>query len=178
MLALYLSQVKSEDEKDKFEKIYLLYRGLMLSRAYDILRDRQLAEDAVHNAFLRILKNIKKLNDSQSPSTKSYVMVVLENVAKTMYAKRKKEKVYELSENIPEDFDVQRDTEIKLTAEAVAEKLTLLPDKYRDVLLLKFINGLNDKEIALSLGISDSAARKRLQRAREKLKALLGGQYG
>lgn len=178
MPALNLSQLKSEEQEDKFEKIYLLYRGLMLSRAYDILRDSQLAEDAVHSAFLRILKNIKKLSEPQSPATKSYVMVVLENVAKTMYAKRKKEKVFELSENIPENSDVQRDTEIKLTAEDIAEKITLLPDKYRDILILKFINGLNDKEIALSLGISDSAARKRLQRAREKLTALLGGEYG
>lgn len=178
MLTFYLSLTKSDNEKEKFELLYLKYKGLMLKRAYEILCDGRLAEDAVHSAFLKVLKNLSKLDDVDSVKTKAYVMVVLENTAKTMYTKEKIYMSSELSENIPDISNVQRDTEIKLTAEAAAEKISQLPEKYRDVLILRYINQLNDKEIASALGISASAVRKRLQRAREKLRILLGGDYG
>jgi RNA polymerase sigma-70 factor (ECF subfamily) len=177
MLTFYLSLTKSDNEKEKLELLYLKYKALMLNRAYEILRDGKLAEDAVHSAFLKVLKNLSKLDEVESVKTKAYIMVVLENTAKTMYTKEKNYVPSELSENIPDITNVQRDTEVKLTAEAAAEKIALLPEKYRDVLILRCINELNDKEIASALGISASAARKRLQRAREKLRKLLGGDY-
>ena len=175
MLAFYLSSISGENDKGKFEKIYMNYRALMLSRAYEILKDGALAEDAAHNAFVRILKNIEKLDDPDSTKTKAYVMVVLENTAKTMYVKRGKQKIYELDESIPDNSNVERATELKLTAQAAAEKIAELPEKYRDILVLKFLNGLSDGEIASSLGISSAAVRKRTQRARERLSKLLGG---
>lgn len=177
MLTFYLSLTKSDNEKEKLELLYRKYKVLMLNRAYEILRDGKLAEDAVHSAFLKVLKNLSKLDEVESIKTKAYIMVVLENTAKTMYTKEKIYMSSELSENIPDITNVQRDTEVKLTAEAAAEKIALLPEKYRDVLILRYINELNDKEIASALGISASAARKRLQRAREKLRTLLGGDY-
>lgn len=175
MLAFYLSLAESGGEKQKFEKIYLKYRGLMLSRAYEILRDSELVEDCVHDAFLRVLKNMRKLGDVDSKMTKSYVMITLENSAKTMYKKQKREKIVELDENMPDDSQVESDIENKLTAELVAEKIAILPDTYRDIMVLKYLHELNDKEIASALGISEAAARKRLQRARERLKKLIGG---
>ncbi len=178
MLALYLLSLEGESEKGKFEKIYTLYKGLMLSRAYEILGDRELSEDAVHNAFIRILNNIKKIDEPESPRAKGFVMIVLENVAKTMYVKRKKEKIVELNDNIAESSNVEINTETKLTAELIARKIAELPEKHRDILVLKYLNSLNDKEIASALGISSAAARKRLQRAREGLRKLIGGEYG
>lgn len=178
MIALYLSQVDGENDKDKFERIYLRYKGLMLSRAYEILHDKELSEDAVHNAFVRILNNLDKIGEVESPRAKGFVMIVLENVSKTMYIKRKKENVFELEENIPESSDIEADTEAKLTAEFIAEKIALLPEAYREILVLKYLNDLNDNDIASALGISPTAARKRLQRSRERLKKLMGGHYG
>lgn len=177
MLTFYLSLTKSDNEKEKLELLYRKYKALMLNRAYEILRDGKLAEDAVHSAFLKVLKNLSKLDEIESIKTKAYIMVVLENTAKTMYTKEKIYMSSELSENIPDITNVQRDAEVKLTAEAAAEKIALLPEKYRDVFILRYINELNDKEIASALGVSASAARKRLQRAREKLRTLLGGDY-
>jgi RNA polymerase sigma-70 factor (ECF subfamily) len=76
---------------------------------------------------------------------------------------------------MPDDSQVESDIENKLTAELVAEKIAVLPDIYRDIMVLKYLHELNDKEIASTLGISEAAARKRLQRARERLKKLIGG---
>lgn len=177
MIALYLSLVENENDKEKFEEIYIRYKSLMLSRAYEILRDRELSEDAVHNAFIRILKNLEKLDETDSNRTKGFVMIVLENVAKTMYVKSRRQNIIELNENISEDTNVEIDTEKKLTAEFIAQKIAQLPDTYREIITLKYLHGLNDKEIASVLNISQTSARKRLQRSREKLKKLVGGEF-
>ena len=58
MLTFYLSMIDSDSDKSKFEQLYIKYRNHMLNRAYDILGDRGLAEDAVHNAFLSISQTI------------------------------------------------------------------------------------------------------------------------
>ncbi|EGT4060805.1 sigma-70 family RNA polymerase sigma factor, partial [Clostridioides difficile] len=57
-MLIYLSIIDSEEEKDKFEKIYEKYKKLMFYIANQILQDEQLSEDAVHNAFLKIIDNL------------------------------------------------------------------------------------------------------------------------
>ena len=175
MLRFYLTLADGDNEKDKFERIYHTYKGLMLSCAYSILKDESLSEDAVHNAFMRILSNLSKIDEVDSPRTRGFVIVITENVSKTMYNSLNRVKVVELDESIPYDVTVEQKAEQNLTAELIAEKIALLPENYRSVLTLRYFNGLDDKEIASVLGISHSLARKRLERARKALGKLLGG---
>ena len=65
MLQLYLQLLDTEEEKQGFELLYETYRKLMHWVANNILHDEKLAEDAVHEAFLRIIKNFHKINDFQ-----------------------------------------------------------------------------------------------------------------
>ena len=60
-MLLYLQMLETPEEKSQFEQIYLEYRGLMYHVAYEILHNDQDAEDAVHQAFVKIVENIKKL---------------------------------------------------------------------------------------------------------------------
>lgn len=61
MLQLYLQLLDTEEEKQGFELLYETYRKLMHWVANNILHDEKLAEDAVHEAFLRIIKNFHKI---------------------------------------------------------------------------------------------------------------------
>lgn len=169
-MLIYLALIDSDSDKDKFEQVYRTYKGLMLSCAYKILRDTSLAEDAVHTAFLRILNNLDKLGEVDDPRTKGFVVIVAENVAKTMYAKQHRMKVVSLEDSLEAPASVEEQSEAKLTAELLSRKIAALPEKYREVMLLRFLHNLSDKEVAASLGISSSAVRKRIERAREKLR--------
>ena len=80
--------LEGKADEDKFEKIYEQYGRLMYSKAYEILQDHYLAEDAVSEAFIRILKNLRKLDDEvPSARTASFVVTVVKNVALTMIQK-------------------------------------------------------------------------------------------
>lgn len=70
---LYLQMLPSPSEKDKFEQIYTLYRGLMFYIARRILPGEADAEDAVHQAFASIIENLKKFLKSgvQEPAPTS-----------------------------------------------------------------------------------------------------------
>ncbi len=64
MLVYYLQMMDTPEEKIRFEQIYLNYRGLMYRVAEGVLHNCQDAEDAVYNAFLRIIKQFNKLQSA------------------------------------------------------------------------------------------------------------------
>ena len=49
------------EEQEKFDQLYNAYSKLMYYIAFDVLKDEGLAQDAVQDAFVRLLKNIRKL---------------------------------------------------------------------------------------------------------------------
>ena len=61
MIAMYMSFIDSEDDREKFEIIYHEYRKRMVSVAYSILLTVKTLRDAVHETFIRIAKNMKPL---------------------------------------------------------------------------------------------------------------------
>ena len=81
MLIIYLQMIETPEEKSKFERLYLEYRGLMYHVAYEILHNEQDAEDAVHQAFVKIAENIKKIDDPVCPKTHGYVVTIVENLS-------------------------------------------------------------------------------------------------
>ncbi len=176
MLQLYLTLAESGEERGKLEEIYREYKSIMLGCAFSILRDEGLAEDAVHNAFLRILKNLGKIGDVKSPQTRGFVIVVTENVAKSMYTKRSRTAAAPLEEDIPDSGSVETAAEQRLTAELIAKKIAELPERYSRPMILRYLNDMSDSEISSLLSISPANVRKRLERGRKKLSTLLGGQ--
>jgi RNA polymerase sigma-70 factor (ECF subfamily) len=61
MLTYYLSLIDDEPSRTLFEQLYQLYVHTMFHVAHGILQDHMLAEDAVHDAFLRILNHLDKI---------------------------------------------------------------------------------------------------------------------
>lgn len=61
MLVFYLAAIDNDESKNKFEYIYHKYYRFMLRTASSIIRDSSLAEDAVHETFVQLLKEIDSL---------------------------------------------------------------------------------------------------------------------
>ena len=94
MLAYYLQTIEREEDKNKFERLYYRYRKLMFHVAMKILRNDADAEDAVQQAFVAALENLKKIGVPESPETRCYVVTIAER--KAIDILRSKEKVVSL----------------------------------------------------------------------------------
>lgn len=167
-MLVYLQIIESEEDKSKFEQIYLHYRGLMFHIADGILHNEQDAEDTVHQAFVNIAENIEKISDPICPKTKSYVVIITEHIAIDRYRKNNKLTMVEFQDEAP-----------GLTVSApecsgLAAAILRLPQRDRSILLLRYDNGYSGKEVAKILGMSLEAERKAEQRAKSKLKRILG----
>lgn len=160
----YLQAIETDADKDKFEDIYMTYRGLMFHAAYQVLKNRPDAEDAVHQAFLSVICNLKKISQVNCPKTRAYIVVITENKAIDILRKRSKQVDMEFD-------DSAYGVEIPLPGDCgLADAMAQLPAAYREVLLLRYYNGYTVGEIAPMLHMTKSGAQKLLWRARVALR--------
>lgn len=166
MLTLYLSLADTPEDRRKIETLYHNYRHLMMHTTRKILKKEEWAEDAVHETILKLIKILDRIDDQEldSPRTKAFIYTITKNTALTFL---KNEQRYFL-EDVPEIpvnnlFD-------QVIVREYFERITKLPEKLRDPLLLSAYYGLTNRKIASLLGISEQLVHKRLKQAREKIK--------
>ena len=165
---LFFATIEDIETRSKLEIIYEKYSKPMFYKAFDVLKNRSDAEDAVQEAFMRLLKNIQIIKDPQSPEMKGLVMVIAENCAIDIYRKRNRLKEVELDEMSVPDI---REVEYRGENQIVAEIMRLNP-KYTEILLLRYFHELEYYEIASCLNITEVNARQLLKRAKDKLEKL------
>ncbi len=172
MLALYLSLIDNEQDKNLFEQLYEQHRHTMLLVANRILHDQMLAEDCVHDAFLKILDHLEKISDPKCNKTRSFIVLIVRNIAIDCYRKQKKmaeTSIHDLEWLlVDEGSNPAVDAENQETDEVVREIFARLHPSYAEILALSIGYDCNDKEIADILGISAGNARLRLHRARKQ----------
>jgi len=90
MFPVCMALLYDKKDKNKIELLYVSYRKLMFHVANCILCDEWLAEDAVHQTFLRIIENFNKLGEFSCHKTKSYIVTMARNIAINFYNQRKR----------------------------------------------------------------------------------------
>ncbi len=176
MLPIGLSLLDTDEDKERFDRLYRQYSRLMQYAASSILQDEFLAEDAVQMAFLKILAHMDNIEEIPHPRTKAYVMMVVENVAKRLYVERKRRESLSfegLQHDWPDEADVERTALSEATMKEIALEMDKLPVLDKEILLLRYIHGFTNQEIARLLKVKEAAVRKRLERARKRLAARL-----
>ena len=165
----------TEEEKSKFEKVYFKYRQLMFQVANGILKDEYLAEDVVHKSFIKIMKHLDKIKEIECPKTKGFVVIIVKHTAIDLYRKRKRENTVQIEEEVLVEYratTVDQEVIDKIENPLTAAILSL-PYHYSEIILLKYNHNYGDKQIAGLLGLSEDNVKKRLQRAKKKLKEIM-----
>jgi RNA polymerase sigma-70 factor (ECF subfamily) len=155
-----------------FDRLYADYHRHMEFMAYDILHNQQDAEDAVQEAFAAIYIHLPSLVNLEGFRIHYYILSVVRNKSIDLLRKRKQTISFEEIEKTSPDELLSFSSEEE-QMEPIDSLLTLIyqmPALYRDVLGLYYVTGLSTKEIASSLGRSESSVRKQLQRGRDSLK--------
>ena len=74
-MLIYLTMIEAEEDRHRFLSLYRRYKKLMLYIAHDILHDPHDAEDAVHEAFLRLAEMIEKIHEIDCPETGTVIFI-------------------------------------------------------------------------------------------------------
>ena len=154
----------------KFEYLYEKYKRLVLHKAFGILNDRGLAEDVASEAFIRVYRNLHKIDDPDSPQTAAFFVTITKNLAITQYHKEKKSLPSDFSElDQASEFDLEGQVESKDEVKQAIGLVGKLNEELKSVFLLKYAHDLPHKEIGKVLGITENNVTVRLFRAKKKL---------
>lgn len=175
MLAFYMSLIDNDDDRAKFEILYSKYRKRMVYTAFSVLGNDEDAEDAVHDTFIRIARNMRSIGDPDSVEALSYVLKATKNTAINLSQKnatRNKHIQFEDVENIS-DGQFFEELRIQENYEEVVEAIRSLNDTYRDVLFYYFVEGMKAKDVADLLDRNKSTIQQQIIRGKKKLLEIL-----
>ena len=152
------------------------YAGTLYRVAYSVLRNASDAEDAVQEAFVRVLRHRETLHEVRDQRV--WLIRIVWNVVldrkRRMKTRPETDDVAELARVLPA-AGLSADERVA-AAQHHAHVLACveqLPAKERQVLMLSAFEELTSVEIASVLGISESSVRSRLFRARNLMAGLL-----
>jgi len=133
------------------------------------VKDKELAKDIVQDVFVKVFSNISTLKNKDK--IVSWIFQITRNEINTFFRNNK----YETSSKELSETETPEDNLTSEFSECILPMIETLPEKYKEALKLTEINKLSQKELAVHLNISYSAAKSRVQRGREMLKTNLQG---
>lgn len=172
----------SDSEADTLVREHIIW---MVALAERILTDRALAEDAVQDAFINAFRAWGTFEGRSKVKTWLHRITVNSCLMKMRQLKQRAEQP--IDENLPQfDHDncrietpwnhlasVEEILASQNLSTLVKKNINALPEQYRNVLLLRDIEGYTTEEVAALLNISLSNVKVRLHRARTALKKQL-----
>jgi RNA polymerase sigma factor (sigma-70 family) len=148
------------------------YKASIYAMAYSRLQNFHDAEDITQETFLKAYQKLRTLK--WRDSILAWLYAIASNLCKQWIRSQSKRPDREFAADHSRDaanqrsMDSYRDDE---TYESLHDALDSISERYRQVLTLYYLGGLNSKEIARFLGTSPNNVAQRLRRARVKLKA-------
>jgi len=168
------NQIKCDNPQD-FKTLYDATMQLLFKVSFRVVNDEEAAEDLVHDSYIKA--NEKKLVFPSLDDAKFWLIRVVKN-ASLNYVKRKARESRAYHKALYEGRQQFDSGEVDLLkAEAVKsaqDALNQLPNKLKEVIVLREYGDLNYKEIGKVLGITEGNVKVRVFRARELLSKIIG----
>jgi RNA polymerase sigma-70 factor (ECF subfamily) len=162
-----------DGDREAFDELVRATYASTYTLAYRLTGNEDDARDVVQEAYLRAYRGLRRFRGDAQFSTWMYRITA--NCAATHLGKRNRHRHDELDEALGlADTRPEHDPQLRVDAEdlhgRLQSALAALPDRLRAVVLLRDVYDLPHESIAAELGISESAAKVRLHRARHKLR--------
>lgn len=176
MISGALAILKSEAQRNEMSAIYEKNKALFLNIAFKNLQNKEMAEDAVQEAFLEIADKPDVFFSLTEKRQVRYMSAVVNKVAINMFNKSIKVQTEELSEEIvyKNDENVLENAFFdKVSREEILTFAETLPEAQRTVLILSCSCELSADEISRTLNISVPSVYNRLYLARKAIKTFI-----
>lgn len=168
-----LIRAAQSGERSAFDELVRRTYVDLFSLAVRLTGNEEDARDVVQDAYLRAWRGIDRFRGDAQLSTWLYRITA--NCASTHLARRRRHRTEPLRPGfdpveLRHDLQPESATESAIDLDRLARAVDALPPKLRAVVVLRDVYGLTHEAIATELGISLSAAKVRLHRARKRLR--------
>ena len=155
-----MSRGIEESSRSALERLMEQYGSSLLRMCALYLKDADLAQDAVQETFIRAYRHIEDYRGESSEKT--WLTAIAINVSRDMLRT-----AWFRHQSRSTDIDTlpEQPAEFEFPDNTVLTEVMRLPVKYREIVLLRYYEGLKLKEIASALGLSDGRVRSRLNKA-------------
>ena len=160
----------SGPRQSEFETVVRAYATDVFRYLYWLCRERTLAEDLSQETFARAWAAWESQRDPKA------IKAWLFTIARNEFARLHERKPLDVDPDVELDTLVARGASDPGLSIDLRRAFGLLPDAYREPLLLQVLGGLSSAEIAATMASTEEAVNMRLSRARKALKSLLDGE--
>lgn len=171
--------------EEAFNQLVLRHHRMAFNLAYRFVSDYEDANDLAQEAFIRVHKSLKRFKGTCSFTTWLYKIVL--NLARNRYRwKKRRGEFSKISLDNPghdtdrgpmevpdEALSVATQVRRKEIQTRIEESLNRLPAEFREVLVLRHMEGMTYTEISELLGCAEGTIKSRLHRARTEIRRLL-----
>ena len=167
--------IADEDDREFMVGLYERYHSLLYGQALMILHSPAAAEDAVSDCMLALMKKISFLRAIPCNKLKAYVVITVKHQALNQLRRKKREDV--TADGEMEERAAPNETDARLIDAAGVERIKhaicALPQREKQVLMMKYFREMSDEEIAAELRLKANSIRVVISRARAHLTELL-----
>lgn len=176
---------QKEGTMEAFELLVGRYKNPLFNFVFRFLNDPDLAEDVVQETMIKVYKNSNSYKTIAKFST--WIYTIAGNLAKTELQKRKRRKIFSIhafGEDNGETYDIpdessspERETDSGIKDTIIQNALAQISESYREVVILRDVEGLSYEEISEITGITVGTVKSRINRGRAQLQELLKDIY-
>lgn len=159
-----LLQQAARFDESALAVIYDRYQGALFRYAYRLLGDEQLAEECTSETFFRFLKILRK-GGLPNENLRAYLYRIAHNWITDYYRSGQQDREQKLDDELPGSQDVVETVNNRLQSDAVRAALLTLTTDQQQAILLKFLEGWQNEEIAQLMGKRVGAVKALLHRS-------------
>lgn len=162
--------------EEEFIELYREHAPKLFKYCYFRVHSKEDAEDLAGKVFMKTWDYIAQGN--KIDNMRAFLYRSAHNSIVDFYKTSKKDREISMDSfgedtiDIPDTSDLAADVETKQMVKEVMKKLAVLPEAYREIIVLRYINELEIAEIAQATGMTENNVSVKLHRATEKLKSL------
>ena len=167
MLVMFLSMLETEEDQRRFTKLFEAHEKKVYGVVLHILGDRDRAEDAAQQTWLKLVQNWERISALPWAETEGYAVTAAKNCALDILRSERRTTAF------PEDWDPPAREDGQEEYRYLISLIRSLPENYRRVLELKCVEEQTNREIARRLNITESTVSMRVLRGRAMLRERL-----
>jgi RNA polymerase sigma-70 factor (ECF subfamily) len=171
-----IARMAGEPFSQEFEALFQEHYVLIYRTAYGITGRVEDAEDVVQTIFLRLLRREQPPDFLKNP--RGYLYRAAVNLSLTTVQTRRKRELSEASEALAVSLPARVSSRAEETHRQLYDAIAQLSPKAASILILRYLHGYSDAEIATLLGTSRGVIAVTLYRSRARLKKLLNASRG